>query len=75
MFWGTTQLGLSNYWQVVHGLTPILVSARLLPEGIAGLVAGTIVQVVPVMLRKPKWTMIGGQLREFRFAPSPRLPF
>jgi hypothetical protein len=33
MFWGTTQLGFANYWQVVHGVTPILASARLLPEG------------------------------------------
>ncbi len=55
---------MSNVWQVVYGMTPILVSARLLPEGIAGLVGGTTVQLIPVMLRKPKWTMIGGQLRE-----------
>jgi len=62
MFWGTTQLGFANYWQSVHGATPILASARLLPEGIAGLIGGMVVQVIPKLLSRPKYTMIGGQL-------------
>ncbi len=62
MFWGTTQFGFANYWQITYGFTPILVGARLLPEGIAGLIGGGLVNGLPVLLSRPKWTMFVGCL-------------
>ncbi len=59
-FWGPTQFGMSNYWQVVDTVTPLLVSARLLPQGVAALVGGAAVQIVPRVVDRPKWTMVSG---------------
>ena len=61
------ELGFANVWQTpAYGYTPILVAARLLPHGIAGLIGGTLLQVFPKLLQKPKWTVVLGFFCRFR---------
>ncbi|KAJ9092363.1 hypothetical protein QFC21_006864 [Naganishia friedmannii] len=60
LWWGTVSLALANYYQIVSHHSAILAAARILPIGIAGLVGGTLVQYVPTMLSRPKWTVIVG---------------
>ncbi|KAJ9114008.1 hypothetical protein QFC22_005826 [Naganishia vaughanmartiniae] len=60
LWWGTISLSLANYYQIVSHHSAILAAARIIPIGIAGLVGGTLVQYMPALLSRPKWTIIGG---------------
>lgn len=61
LWWGTTQFGYANLWQTpAYGHSAILVAARLLPEGVAGIIGGMVVQGVPQLLQRPKYTVKGG---------------
>jgi MFS family permease len=60
LWWGTVSLSLANYYQVVLHHSAILAAARILPIGVAGLIGGMLPQFFPVLLSRPKWTVIGG---------------
>ncbi|KAJ9092463.1 hypothetical protein QFC20_007350 [Naganishia adeliensis] len=53
-------MSLANYYQVILHHSAILAAARILPIGVAGLIGGMLPQFFPVLLSRPKWTVIGG---------------
>lgn len=63
LWWATIQFELANVWQTAaYGYSPILVAARLLPMGLTGLAVGAVVHVFPIVLQRPKYTVLIGFL-------------
>ncbi|TYJ53579.1 hypothetical protein B9479_005784 [Cryptococcus floricola] len=61
-FWGTSQLMYANYWQTVYGWSPLHVAVACLPQGVMTLIIGGMVQFVPAIIEKPRWSIPIGSI-------------
>ncbi|WVQ76083.1 hypothetical protein IAR50_005722 [Cryptococcus sp. DSM 104548] len=61
-FWGTSQLLYANYWQNAYGWSPLIVAVRMLPQGVMTMVIGGVVQFVPAIIEKPRWSIPVGSI-------------
>ncbi|KAL1411547.1 hypothetical protein Q8F55_002509 [Vanrija albida] len=61
-FWATSQLLYATYWQVAFGWKPLHVAAAVLPQGIAALIVGMVVQFVPAIINTPRITIPVGSV-------------